>query len=81
LNDVDYSWESEATQKRVKTLARSLIASSKSLTKANIERSFLVTGIHPFSMNHFIAHCAGIRNVPDDVMAAANTSVEDERNM
>jgi hypothetical protein len=42
---------------------------------------FFVSGIHPFSMNHFIVHCGGIRNVPDDVMAAANRSVEDETNM
>ncbi len=79
LDAVLCDWTSEATQRRVKMMARALIAQSRSVIKANIRRSFFHSGIYPYSTEHFFFHCNSIANVPDDVKRRAREMETEER--
>lgn len=79
LRDLTLRGVTAASQNRVFMLGRSLIAFTSSFTKSRIKRAFKHTGIYPPSLLTFIAHCKGVRDVPDQISAQAKELTEREQ--
>jgi len=82
LDDLNTTLLSEATQARVRMLARSLTAQMHALNSKSIRRSFYHTGIYPWSFDCFIHYCHGVRDIPPAVrqQAEANLRAQNEAN-
>jgi hypothetical protein len=76
LHDLDPITErqSAATRNRVRMLERSLQAFRHATSSRNIRHSFFHTGIYPFSVDHFVSFCHGVRNVPPEARARAEAT-------
>lgn len=67
---------SAAAKERVRMMARSLIAHVHATTAKHITRAFIKTGIYPISFNTFLLSSRGVRDIPENVMVAANAERE-----
>lgn len=68
--------DSEATQARVKNIARGLLANMDCMKHNDIVRAFYHTGVFPVCRFTFIHFARGIFQVPEDVRQRARAVVE-----
>ena len=79
LKDVDFDWCSDATRNRVKMIARGLMGNLFAMQKFRIKRAFKKTGIYPPSLNSFLVHCQGVREVPNERLNDAKAALEAQK--
>ena len=77
LHDLDPIPERQSAA-TIRMLGRSLGAFRHASSSRNITQSFFHTGIYPFSVDHFVYFCHGVRGVPPEARARAEAAIKAE---